>query len=557
MTVTAYGQPVHGAESVAVRLRDGTRLHTDVYLPRSARRVPAILIRTPYDKTHPDTLLPELAVRLVDAGFAVVLQDVRGKIRSTGRAVPFADEAADAHQVLDWLTAQPWSDGVVGCWGNSYYGYTAWAACASGHPAVRALVSRLTTTDVGGQLVHRNGVFRLGPMVEWLLSTWAGTSNRLPRIDWSRRPLADLLAALPGTGSTLPARDWPATPPADPRWRRLTFDGRDPVLGRLPTLHWAGWYDLFTGGQLADWRHARRAARAPQYLIASASDHLDNVFTVDGVRSADRPDIDRADPLVRQAILDRTVPPVVDFFARYLRADAPSGGRRIAAPVRWQAAGDPADDGWRADEHWPPTGVDHLRLHLVGGSQDGGDLSCRPDHDAHPVHWEHDPRDLVPATDVDWWRPLPALPDEREVENRADVVTFTGPAVRRALHLAGPVLLTAVLRSTAPVHHVVVKLCDVAPDGVSRRILEAPYRIEDADHPRRVRIPLGDTAYRLGTGHRLRLQLASSCFPLYLPHSGDQRDPWTAERLAGSGQEITVGGQHGAHLDLAVACPGT
>ncbi|WP_055495011.1 CocE/NonD family hydrolase [Streptomyces sp. TP-A0356] len=545
-----FGTPVPQAEPFRVPMRDGVRLHTEVHLPPSPTRLPAVLIRTPYDKTHPDTLLPDMAARLTEAGLAVVTQDVRGKIRSEGVPAPFVTEVPDAWDALEWITAQPWSDGTVGCWGNSYYGYTAWAAVACGHPAVRALVSRLTTTDIGGELVHRNGVFRLGPMVEWLTSTWADRANLVPRLDWSRRPLAELLDAVTARPGAVPLSEWATASPADRRWRQTAFDGRAPGHGRVPTLHWTGWYDPFQSGQLRDWRRARQAAGAPQYLIATATDHQDDVLTANG-RSPDH----LTDPAAREAMLDRSLGPVIDFLLRHLGRR--EGGDPVPS-VRWESIGGDR----RAATRWPPPGAVSVRLHLTdapaaAASPEGGAPSQRADGRPASASWEHDPENLVPATDRNWWRPLLALPDERSTERRPDVLTFTGAASCHPLQLGGPVRLVLPVTSTAAVGHLVVKLCDVAPGGTSRRILEAPYRMHgDSEAWHRAHIELGDTGHRLEPGHRLRVQVASSCFPLYLPHTAGTTHPWSARRLIGSTQRLLTGGQDGAYLELT-ALPDT
>jgi len=133
------------ADARLVRMRDGVRLATDVYLPEPpGPRRPAILIRLPYDKSGRSTFMPAIAHYLTANGFAVVIQDVRGKFRSEGVAEPFVNEAADGHDALDWIVSQPWSNGIVGMSGDSYYGFTQWAAASTGHPALRAMVPRAT-----------------------------------------------------------------------------------------------------------------------------------------------------------------------------------------------------------------------------------------------------------------------------------------------------------------------------------------------------------------------------------------------------------------------------
>ena len=125
------------AEQAMVPMRDGMRLATDVYLPPRPAGLPAVLVRLPYDKCARYTFMPQIAPFVTDRGYAFVVQDVRGKFRSEGETLPFVHEVEDGYDTLEWIAAQPWSDGAVGMWGDSYYGYTQWAAVASGHPALR------------------------------------------------------------------------------------------------------------------------------------------------------------------------------------------------------------------------------------------------------------------------------------------------------------------------------------------------------------------------------------------------------------------------------------
>ncbi len=147
--ITRIGPGPHSAlaTEVMVPMRDGVRLATDVYLPQGdATPGPTILTRLPYDKNGEYTFMPQIASYFLGRGYRVVVQDVRGKFRSEGETLLFVNEADDGYDTLDWISRQQWSDGVVGMWGDSYYGYTQWAAVSSGHPALRAFVPRVTGT---------------------------------------------------------------------------------------------------------------------------------------------------------------------------------------------------------------------------------------------------------------------------------------------------------------------------------------------------------------------------------------------------------------------------
>ena len=179
------------AEQVMVPMRDGMRLATDVYLPDAGVPVrhPAVLVRLPYDKAGRYTFMPMLAPYITDRGYAFVVQDVRGKFRSEGETVPFVHEVDDGYDTLEWLVGQAWSDGTVVMFGDSYYGFTQWAAVASGHPALRAIVPRVTSADLATVNWSGEGVTALYG-ADYLAHYWVDNPIYDYAVDWSQRPLA-------------------------------------------------------------------------------------------------------------------------------------------------------------------------------------------------------------------------------------------------------------------------------------------------------------------------------------------------------------------------------
>ena len=180
------------AEQVMVPMGDGIRLATDVYLPQEAGPHPAVLVRLPYDKAGRYTFMPEIAPYFTDRGYAFVTQDVRGKFRSGGDTVAFVHEVDDGYDTLDWLVAQPWSNATVGMWGDSYYGYTQWAAVASEHPALKAIVPRVTSADLG--------YFRPGSVIPLYLGAyfatcWLNNWQYDWEVDYEHRPLSAVFDA--------------------------------------------------------------------------------------------------------------------------------------------------------------------------------------------------------------------------------------------------------------------------------------------------------------------------------------------------------------------------
>ena len=254
-------------------MRDGTRLATDLYLPSRPGRVPAVLARTPYGARGNPVWFAAIGRLFADHGMAFVAQDTRGHYGSEGVAEPFEHEARDGYDTCEWIVRQPWSDGAMAVFGESYVGYTAIAAASSGHPAIRAAALRATPTDIAGDWLRHQGVLRLEFVVRWVLAAWSGPDILAPDLDWAIRPLRAIVPAVapdrvPDPSST-PGRAARARTPAAAMaaWPSLI----DKL--RVPAHFTAGWWDLFGRGELRDWaRHAGQARRQSR-LVVEATDH--------------------------------------------------------------------------------------------------------------------------------------------------------------------------------------------------------------------------------------------------------------------------------------------
>jgi hypothetical protein len=525
-----------------VAMRDGTRLATDVYLPHGPGRVPAVLARTPYGARGNAVWFAAIGQLFADHGMAFIAQDTRGHHGSEGVAEPFEGEAGDGYDTCEWIVGQPWSDGTLAVFGESYVGYTALATASTGHPAIRAAALRATSTDIADDWLRHQGVLRLEFVVRWALAAWSGRDNIAPEVDWTIRPLRGVVpAAVPdrvpavldawarGAGAGA-ARSRPA------RWPSLI----DSL--RVPSHFTAGWWDLFVRGELRDWaRHA--AQQATSRLVLEATDHAGHDW-------GDGPTVD---PLADFEALGARMPSIlrseVSFLRRHLQGIDDGPG---APTVSWMLT----HVGQQRSDTWPPRGAEPLRLHLGDAGHahrgpEGGSLSIRPDQIPMEARWRHDPRDLVPSLEGEpvegWFR----RPDERLTQVRDDVLTFTSEAARDPLDLAGPVRAVLALRAPATGGHVMAKLCDVYPTGEARRIADGAFRL-GAGAETVARIDLGHTGYRIRAGHRLRLEVSSSAFPRYIWHPGTTTDPWDAVK-GRPGETVLQTGPGGSSLELTLA----
>lgn len=514
------------AHPYAVPMRDGVLLATDVYLPDRGTRWPVLLSRVPYDKASDECHMPANARWFAERGYAVVVQDVRGKIRSGGELAPFAHEVSDGYDTVDWITEQPWCGGPVGMFGDSYFGWTQWAAAASQHPALRAIVPRVISSDIA-DITMRQGVFALEVSALWALETWVDEAlyGYEGQLDWTVRPVSEVVPTALGDGRRSAFLDAAAT-------RGLPDTARLPVRGDLPALHMGAWWDI-QRGQIATWREALGQWRAPQYLVMDARDHGWNAL-----REPGEPYVDpRTDDATMQAFLDGYLGSMLPFLDHFVAGR----GSYDRPPVQWMLAG----AGWQDASGWPPAGARPVDWYLAG-SGGRGDLVTRPDRREHAVAWTHHPHDPVPSL-AHAYHPLVEPADESALDHREDVLIHQTEPLRRPLDLAGPASVSVRLTSSGDSAHLMATLSDVAPDGSAHKILDGVGRFR-APWPADTVVDLGSTGYRVRPGHRLRLALSASEFPRYAVEPGTGDDPWTVTEFEPAEQRVVLGGEHAARL---------
>src|SRR6185312_1926366 len=156
------GFEIVALRDVRIRARDGVALATNVFLPgrdgaTAPGRFPTVVARTPYGKDFGTAAA--LPAAFVPHGYAVVVQDVRGRYGSEGRWRPHADDGPDGQDLLAWIAAQPWSDGGVGMVGTSYVGGTQHALALAGSPHLKALVPVDAMSNPGRFGIRHAGAF--------------------------------------------------------------------------------------------------------------------------------------------------------------------------------------------------------------------------------------------------------------------------------------------------------------------------------------------------------------------------------------------------------------
>ncbi len=545
--------------AVLVPMRDGVGLSTNVWRPKGATgKLPTVLWKTPYNEHNPRGRSAQLAIEAVRRGYAFVVQNERGRYFSQGDYEILGHPQTDGWDTLDWIAAQPWSNGKVGTLGCSSSAEWQLALAALDHPAHAAMVPMAAGAGIGkvGRF-REQGNFYTGGVPRILFAVWMyGVDNPLraqlpqdldgplrarvaqyndlhatkPKVDWARHiwhlPYSELLSSLgepPATCEALIRRNGPA----DPAWEQGGLY-HDSMGWGVPALWFNSWYDVSIGPNLELFNHARNAgtdaeASANQYVVVGPNPHcqfwqLGPDYTV-GARKVG----DASFPVSEQ---------IWAFFDRWLK------GEKKAFPsstpkVRYFTIG---LDKWQADEHWPPKAARPLRLYLhsdgrANSLHGDGRLSPGPPPAGAPAdRFVYDPANPVQTIGggdcCNGGLVTPGAFDQRQVEARHDVLVYTSEPLEQPLEVTGFVDAVLKVSSSAPDTDFAVKLVDVAPDGtawiVGDTMLRARYR-DGYESPRLMQpgqvyelrpTPIA-TSIQFGKGHRIRVEVTSSNFPKF------------------------------------------
>jgi uncharacterized protein len=536
-----------------VKMRDGVRLATDVYLPPGGEPTQTVLVRLCYDKDGRYTFMPQVSPLVTGRGYAFVVQDVRGKYRSEGSTLAYVREWSDGYDTLEWIVHQPWSDGKVGMFGDSYYGFTQWAAVSSGHPALKAIVPRVTTaylgsTRTGGQRLAGADVEDVEGLVgaDYLCHYWLDKLIHEFDLDYTVRPIVQIFEeAFKELGKRSPTFDmaFPHHVPMPIFPNGHPFDARP-----IPVLHAVGWFDNLAIQHMRDYVDlmSRPGWALTQYLTADSTDHENYHLSLVPIEESNDHDVNNS---ALERMLDRYIGPALEFFDVFLKELRPPSS---LPRVRWHLG----HVGYRESATWPPPTAAPRRLYLValsGAATTAGMLSETAAVSPEQARWTHDPDDLVPSAVKNSFAFLHEYPDESKSGERPDVLIFDGEVLERPMDLTGPVNLNIRVSSDATSTDIFARLLDVSPDGAAHMITRGQGHVLNPSESVTVKIELGHTGYRVRRGHHLRLHLMSSDFPEYVPHPGTDVDPWLATETQPSHQVLHTDAVAPSYLVLTVS----
>ena len=539
---------------VAVPMRDGVVLRADVYRPTGGGPVPVLVFRTPYGK-HFAAQSYQIHLKAVERGYAVVLQDVRGRYASDGIFNPYRNEGRDGYDTIEWAAAQPWSNGKVGTYGLSYPGAVQWLAAVEAPPHLVVMVPAMTFSSPRN-FFYMNGVFDLS-WLPWIYTNVAPDARRrldLPGIrdeaeaeaTWpavadeyrSWRPLGQL----PYLQREAPFYfEWLAHPPEDLWWDWAELRGRYSQVSAA-VLNLSGWYDEAYGPEgaatnfngLTQARAGARDARA--YLLLGPWVH--GVASTAAQRTGDI-DFGPAAAIDYDDV-------VLDFLDQQLRGV--DSGFDPNRPVRHFVMG---ANEWRSDTRWPPAESRIESLYLAVAEDGRRVLQSEPSMSkpsrsaftADPQHPVVDPYDAFGPHDY------------RQLQARTDLLTFDTAPLQEDMLVSGAI--TAEIHASCDCRDfdMWVRLLDVYPDGRTinlmspgNDVLRASYRdaakgrqLLEPDRVYRLRLPALMTSQLFARGHRIRVQISAS----FAPHFSRNLQTGESEVVAAESRVAHITIHHG------------
>lgn len=561
------------SRNIEIPMRDETILRADMLAPDDNHAHPAILIRTPYSKKR--TLMRgELfnAIEFAFAGYVVIVQDVRGRFASDGvwkRQEMLTVEADDAYDSIEWIAAQAYCNGNIGMAGASYLAGLQWIAAMSQPPHLKAIapwMGGLESVNRGMQPAYEAGVISLASALSALPMTSFDIANRLEHaghdVSEMRQVLNEAVANPENFYNFLPLKDIPLA--QFDRIREMWYDRLHPAppldaitaygCVTVPCFHLVGCYDLleytcinsFIGMQKYG---ASEIARDGQYLTIGPWSHAQFTATLGDLNFGN----------AASSLGAQVHEQLLAFFNKYLRgveAEIPKLHYFLMGANQWKTA-----------SNFPLTNTAWTRfyLHSTGNANTvhgNGYLDTEmPDNEAQD-YFIYDPHRPVPSLGgrINGVGVVAGPIEQSVIEKRHDVLVYTTAALSDDIEVTGSINLHLFASSTVMDTDFCVKLIDVYPDGRAYNVAEGIKRTRrialnqerDARNILEYIIPMGNTCQLFKKGHRIRIDISSSNFPMFDRNMNTGNEIGSDEAGIVAIQTIYHQRQYPSYIDLPI-----
>ncbi len=544
---------------VMVPMRDGIRLCTDIYRPKTDKKVPIIFSRTPYNFNswgdgEEKTRARQRAYEAVKRGFAYVIQNERGRYFSEGEWDILGTPVTDAYDAFTWMQNQSWSNGKIGLYGCSSTAEWQMEAATQNHPALAAMVPQGFGAGVGrvGGLYEQGNWYR-GGAHQTLFSAWlygvehdkfkpripAGATtedlNRIarfydlapenPKVDMKKAlahlPFSDFIKNIDGKKEIFDQMI--KRKPNDPAW----FEGgiyHDDQPIDVPAFWFVSWYDVSATPNLTLFNHVRKTSKQAdnQYLVIAPTLHCRYTRATENTIVGERS--------VGDARLNYDEQ-IYKWFDLTLKGD--SNDFKANTPrVQYYTMG---SNKWQSADTWPPASTEMVTYYLNSGGDANslygdGQLSVLSPTTDNPDGFFYDPMNPVKSYGGNVCCTGNAIDggsfDQRPMEARNDILVYSTPPLTEGVEVSGFIETTLYVSSDVKDTDFTIKLIDVHPDGSAYNLDETIQRVRYREgYEKEVFMEEGEvykvdltpmsTSNFFKKGHSIRIEISSSNFPRF------------------------------------------
>ena len=533
---------IHVERGHVVPMADGVKLVTDVYHPAGDGPWPTLVFRVRGSLsagfiTSVLMLNPMLAV---ERGYAVVIQQVRGRGLSEGEWNPFFNEGSDGADCVRWVLDQSWCDGRIGTYGTAYSAFAALQLVAQGFEEVKACTVLGTNANPYDNWIYTAECFELGWNVYWAYMMGIESIGRLECSDeeraQSRSDLSQAIINAPEVVRRLPIdqhpellngvspcyEDWLEHSSYDEYWDSINILKKAPQIS-APILSIVGWHDNFLKSHFDLYRQITSVGAEPgrsnHRMVVGPWEHVSYVSpfatSANGVREFG---------LEASSGVGLSGPLVLDWMDRWVKEEKTTV--EVSGVRYWQMG----ENSWKEVDVWPPVGVEtSWYLSSEGGddaARNKGELVLEAPGRQVADTFQYDPVDPTPTVGGKLLMPTiqsAGIHDQTAVEQRSDVACYTSPVLTGPVVVSGPVKCLLWVSTSAQDTDFTAKLVDIEPGGMAANLADGIVRLSKAfpgqvNEPgaiREVEIDLWDLGHTFLPGHQIRLEVASANFPRF------------------------------------------
>ena len=549
-------------QKIMMPMRDGIRLATDIYRPKTDKKVPIIFSRTPYNFNSwgdgkERTRTAQRALEAVKRGYAYVVQNERGRYFSEGEWDILGVPLTDGYDAFTWMKNQSWSNGKIGTLGCSSTAEWQMAVAALDHPSHAAMVPQGYGAGVGriGKINEQGNWYR-GGVEQMLFFSWlygvehdkfkpripaGATQEDLIRISrfydlapenppvdmalaLNHLPIQDILKNIKGKNEIFDKMI--RRKPNDPDWFKGGIYHDNMEIG-VPSFWFTSWYDVSITPNLALFNHVRNNSkdaniRDNQYLVIAPTLHCGYTRATENTIVGERS--------VGDARLDYEAQ-IYAWFDLWLK-EKQNDFKEKTPRVQYYTMG---SNQWQASETWPPEEAKLTTYYLDSNGKANsffgdGKLTTSAAKSDKPDSFTYDPMKPVPSFGGNVCCTGNAIKggafDQQQMETRNDILVYTTDVLEEGVEISGFIEATLYVSSDTKDTDFTIKLIDVYPDGKAYNLDETIQRVRyregydkevfmEKDKVYKVDLTPMSTSNYFKKGHRIRVEISSSNFPRF------------------------------------------